>query len=122
MVDDGANAWPARFGVVEGDPELAAERSFARLFDPETGQPDAALVVEHADREATAYLVRAAEAPRLVHPAGETELLYGALPDLVTARRWGEWREIPAFVPHSLRGTAEWVVMAACLRGGNAGD
>ena len=121
MADDVAT-WPAGFAAVDGDPELAAERSFARLFDPESGQPDAALVVAHGDGEATAYLIRPAELPRLVHAAGETELLYGALPELVTARRWGEWREIPAFVPPSLRRTSEWVVMAACLRDGSGRD
>jgi hypothetical protein len=114
--NDGEGPWPAQFAAVDGDPELADERAFARLFDPESGLPDAALVVAHAAGGATAYLVRAGEGARLVHAAGEAELVYGALPDLVRARVWGEWREIPAFVPRSLRRTADWVVMAACLR------
>jgi hypothetical protein len=112
----GEEEWAAPFAAVEGDPALAADRAFARLFDPVSGVPDAALVVAHAGGEATAYLVLPAHAPRLVRAAVETELLYGALPELVGTRTWGEWREIPPFVPRSLDGTAAWVVMAACLR------
>lgn len=112
----GAEEWAAPFAPVDGDQALADDRAFARLFDPVSGVPDAALVVAHVDGEATAYLVLPAHTPRLVRGAVETELLYGALPELVDARLWGEWREIPPFVPRSLDATAAWVVMAACLR------
>ena len=107
--------WLARFEPVDGDPARAGERSFARLVDPESRLPDAALVVA-GDDGVTAYVVRAGQEPRLVHAEPEPELLFGALPDLVAGRITGEWREIPAFVPRTLRPTAEWVVMAACLR------
>ena len=116
-VSNGATELWERFGAVEGDPALPAERSFARLFDPAGGWPDAALVVAADPTRTTAYLVRPGDGPRLVGVEPEADLLFGALPDLVGARRTGEWREIPAFVPRSLRGTADWVVMAACLRG-----
>jgi hypothetical protein len=108
--------WLERFAPVEGDPALAGDRSFARLFDPASRLPDAALVVA-GEEERTAYVVRAGGEPRLVHSEHDPELLFGALPELVGSRTTGEWREIPPFVPRSLRRTADWVVMAACLRG-----
>jgi hypothetical protein len=116
-VSNGLTELWERFAPVDDDPALPAERSFARLFDPAGGWPDAALVVAGDPTETTAYLVRPGDGPRLVGAEAEPDLLFGALPELVGARRTGEWREIPAFVPRSLRSTAEWVVMAACLRG-----
>jgi hypothetical protein len=110
--------WLERFAPVEGDPALAGDRAFARLFDPASRLPDAALVVA-GEEERIAYLVRPGEGPRLVGADADAELLFGALPELVGARTAGEWREIPSFVPRSLRRTADWVVMAACLRGGS---
>jgi hypothetical protein len=107
--------WAGRFGEVDGERRLDGRRSFARLFDG-AGVPDAAVVVDVADDDAAAYLVRPADAPRLVEAVEDAELLFGALPDALDGREQGEWREIPEFVPRLLRATADWVVLTACLR------
>ena len=109
------NDWAGRFGEVDGERRLDGERSFARLFDT-AGVPEAALVVTIAEDDAAAYLVRPAEAPRLVEAEDDVELLFGALPEALGGHAQGEWREIPEFVPRLLRATADWVVMTACLR------
>lgn len=104
--------WVARLAPVGDDPALSGERMFARLFDPVSGIPDAALVVA----EASAYLVRPGETPRLVHAADDVELLFGALAGQEHARSPGEWRAIPDDVPLSLLATSTWVVATAGLK------
>lgn len=110
----GTQEWLERYPPVDGDPTLAGGRSFARLFVPESGVADAALLVAGA----TAYLVRPCEQPRLVLAADDVELLFGALDDVLPERTPGEWREVPDFVARALLATADWVAMTACLRRG----
>jgi hypothetical protein len=109
--------WFERFEPITTDLSLNGDRSFSRLFDPEIGVPDSAIVVaaEGIDGEPTALFVRIGDAPRFVYSLDDPDVLRGMLPNYVHERRFGEWREISDRVPRTVRETAEWVMFAAGL-------
>jgi hypothetical protein len=112
-----AEAWYERFEPVEGDPELAGDRAFVRLFHPETGELDAVLVFARGGEghDAATYLVRAFGEPRLVYALDDPDALISLLPNYLHERRFGEWRALAEGVPRELQATAEWASFAAGL-------
>jgi hypothetical protein len=112
-----AEAWYERFDPVEDDPELVGERAFVRLFDPESGELDAVLVLARGaeEHEAATYLVRAVGEPRLVYTLDDADVMLSLLPNYLHERRFGEWRAVADDVPRGLRATAAWVSFVAGL-------
>jgi hypothetical protein len=112
-----AEAWYERFDPVEDDPELVGDRAFARLFDPESGDFDAVLVLARGDQEheAATYLVRPIGVPRVIYMLEDADALLSLLANYLHERRFGEWRSIADDVPRALRATAAWVSFVAGL-------